>query len=186
MAAALQARYWQASKAEKGRLLDDVVAVTGYHRRHAVRLVRHGRFGDPRLVAVQGVPVAPVAGTRRRGSGRPRVYSSLVIGALRTVAEASGWLCGKRLAPFLSVLVPALEAEGVLTLAAAERVLLGSMSAATIDRRLQPFRVRRGGQGRAGVGLDGESWHSQNVVRSPCAVVAVASPATTRKPGGNA
>jgi hypothetical protein len=48
------------------------------------------------------------------------------------------------------VLVPALEAEGVLTLStlsATDRVLLGSMSAATIDRRLRPFRLRRGGQG---------------------------------------
>lgn len=147
LAAALQARYWKASKAAKGRLLDEFVAVTGYHRRHAVRLLRHGRFGDPRLAAVQGVPVAPVAGSRRRGSGRPRAYSSIVIGALRTVAEVSGWLCGKRLAPFLSVLVPALEAEGVLTLTAERRVLLVSMSAATIDRRLRPFRPRRGGQG---------------------------------------
>jgi hypothetical protein len=66
LAAALQARDLQARKAEKGWLLDEFVVVTGYHRRHAVRLLRHGRFGDPRLGAIQGVPVASVAGMRRR------------------------------------------------------------------------------------------------------------------------
>jgi len=38
------------------------------------------------------------------------VYSAVAVGALRQVAETSDWLCGKRLAPFLGELVPALEA----------------------------------------------------------------------------
>jgi hypothetical protein len=148
LAAAIQARYLKAPRAEKGRILDEFVAATGYHRRHAVRLLRHGRFGDPRLAALQGVPAAPApgAGVGRRG-GRPRVYGARVVGALRTVAEASDWLCGKRLAPFLPELVPALEAEGVLRLTAAERALLTGLSPATIDRRLRPYRLRRGGPG---------------------------------------
>jgi hypothetical protein len=148
LAAAIQARYLKAPKAEKGRILDEFVAATGYHRRHAVRLLRHGRFGDPRLAALQGLPVAPAPGPRvgRRG-GRPRVYGATVIGALRTVAEASDWLCGKRLAPFLPELVPALEAEGALRLTADVRGRLVGLSAATIDRRLRPFRLQRRGQG---------------------------------------
>jgi hypothetical protein len=90
LAAAIQARHLRAPKAEKGRILDEFVAATGYHRRHAVRLLRHGRFGDPRLAAVQGVPAAPAPGPRvgRRG-GRPGVYGARVVGALRAVAEAS-------------------------------------------------------------------------------------------------
>nr|CAA9278991.1 Mobile element protein [uncultured Armatimonadetes bacterium] len=148
LAAALQGRYVKAGKREKGELLDEFVAVTGYHRRHAVRLLRHGRFPDPRLAALRGT-VAGVAAARRRG-GRPRAYSPVVVGVLRVVAEASDWLCGKRLAPFLPVLVPRLEAEGALDLSRLtreERVLLVSMSPATIDRRLAPFKLRRGGRG---------------------------------------
>src|SRR5262245_28638925 len=53
--ARMQVRYLKASKREKGRLLDEVVAVVGYHRRHAVRVLRHGRFPDPKLAAVQGL-----------------------------------------------------------------------------------------------------------------------------------
>jgi hypothetical protein len=153
--ARMQVRYLKAAKREKGTLLDEVVAVTGYHRRHAVRVLRHGRFPDPTLAAVQGL--APIGrrlprradGDGGRPPGRPRVYSSVVVGALRTVAEASNWLCGKRLAPFLPELVPALEAEGELRLTPADRAQLLVMSARTIDRRLRLFRLQR----------DPKNWH---------------------------
>lgn len=123
---ALQGRYRRASRAEKGRILDEVVAATGYHRKRAIRLLR------------QGPPPA-----RTGHGGRPRVYSARVVGALRQCAEASGWLCGKRLAPFLGELVPALEAEGALRLEPGVRTALLGLSAATIDRRLRPFRLAR-------------------------------------------
>ena len=99
LAAALRARYLKATRQEKGRLLDEFVATTGYHRKWACRLLRHG---------------PPEA--KGKGGGRPKKYSSVVIGALRRVVELGGWMCGKRLAPFLRELVPALEEEGALRL----------------------------------------------------------------------
>lgn len=75
--------------------------------------------------------------------GRPRVYSAVVVGALRTVWDASGELCGKRLAPFLPEFVAALEAEGAVALEPAVREQMLQMSAATLDRRLHPFRLQR-------------------------------------------
>lgn len=125
LAAAQRARYRKASKAEKGRILDEFVAATGYHRKRAVHLLRHG----------------PPPARAGRG-GRPRTYSAVVVGALRVVAEESNWLCGKRLAPFLEELVPALEAEGLLRLGPPDREQLLGMSAATVDRRLRPFRLQ--------------------------------------------
>jgi len=60
------------------------------------------------------------------------------------------WLrTGKRLAPFLPELVPALEAEGELRLVAEDQAQLLAMSAATIDRRLRLFRLQR----------DPKNWH---------------------------
>ncbi|HEX2326295.1 MAG TPA: transposase, partial [Chloroflexota bacterium] len=147
--ARMQGRYLKATKREKGALLDEVVAVTGYHRRHAVRVLRHGRFPDARLAAVQGTVAAPARRGGGRALGRPRVYSSVVVGALRVAAEASNWLCGTRLAPFLPELVPALEAEGALRLTPANRAQLLAMSARTVDRRLRPFRLQR----------DPRNWH---------------------------
>lgn len=126
LAAALQGRYGRAGRTDKGRILDEYVAATGYTRKRAVRLLRHG-------------PPAPRVGH----GGRPRRYSAVVIGALRVAWEASEWLCGKRLAPFLDELVPALEAEGVLVPDPEVGQALIAMSAATIDRRLQPFRRQR-------------------------------------------
>lgn len=122
---AVRSRYWAAKRKEKGRILDEFVAATGYGRKWAIELLRAG-------------PPASRAGH----GGRPRKYSSIVIGALRVVAESSDWLCGKRLAPFLAELVLALEAEGVLCLEDGTREPLLGMSAATIDRRLRPFRVQ--------------------------------------------
>ena len=80
------------------------------------------------------------------------MYSSVVVGALRVVAEASGWLGGKRLAPFLPELVPALEAEGALRLAAKDRASLLAMSAATIDRGLRLLRLQRAPRNWHGLG----------------------------------
>jgi len=39
---AVQARYLRATRAEKGRMLDEFVATTGYHRKRAITLLRHG------------------------------------------------------------------------------------------------------------------------------------------------
>ncbi len=154
--ARMQGRYLRATKQEKGRLLVEVIDVTGYSRRHALRLLRHGRFPAPGRAAVQGIAPGGAGGRQRQGRpgggrppGRPRVYSSAVVGALRVAAEASGWLCGKRLAPFLGELVRALEAEGELRLTAADRAGLLAMSARTIDRRLRLFRLQR----------DPKNWH---------------------------
>src|SRR5215208_3899941 len=130
LATALHGRYRAADRGGKGRILDEFVAATGYGRKRAIRLLRHG-------------PPPPRGGH----GGRPRHYSAVVVGALRVAAEVSGWLCGKRLAPFLGELVPALEAEGTLALDATVRERLVGMSAATIDRRLRPFRRRPGGLG---------------------------------------
>lgn len=123
---ALRERYWAASRGERSQVLDTVVEATGYHRKYAVTLLRHG------------IPAKRPSLKRR---GRAPTYSATVIAALQVAAEATGWICGKRLAPFLSELVPALEREGALQLTGEVRTALLALSAATIDRRLA--RARR-------------------------------------------
>jgi hypothetical protein len=125
LANAMHTRYRAADRRQKGHLLDEFVAATGYTRKRAIRLLRHG-------------PPPPLAGH----GGRPRRYSAALIGMLRVAWEASGGLCGKRLAPFLGELLPALDAEGAIRLTATDREHLTHISAATIDRRLRPFRAQ--------------------------------------------
>ena len=39
---AVSARYLQSNRLDKGRILDEFVAVTGYSRKHAMRALRQG------------------------------------------------------------------------------------------------------------------------------------------------
>ena len=52
LVAAIAERYGASLRWEKARILDEFAAVTGYHRKHAMRLLRKGRAGKrsgPRL-----------------------------------------------------------------------------------------------------------------------------------------
>jgi hypothetical protein len=42
LTAALARRYGEEGRIERGRILDEFVAVTGYHRKHAMRVLRLG------------------------------------------------------------------------------------------------------------------------------------------------
>ena len=84
LGAAVAERYARSSRLERSRILDEFVAVTGHHRKHAMRLLR-------------GSGVGPTA---RRGR-RDRVYDAAMREALIVLWEASDRVCGKRLRPLL-------------------------------------------------------------------------------------
>jgi hypothetical protein len=84
-------RYGSARPAERRLILDEFVAVSGYHRKHAIRLLRQ--------------PGGSPAPDRR---GRSPVYDAAVRAALVVVWEASDRICGKRLKAALPVLLPAI------------------------------------------------------------------------------
>ena len=120
---AMLKRYLGARKKEKSKLLSEFCAVTGYHRKAAVRLLSRSPGGKDRR-------------------GRQSQYGLPVTNALRKLWEASDHLCSKRLAPFIPELVDALERHGELTMEPDVRELLLRVSASTIDRLLRPYRRR--------------------------------------------
>ena len=124
---AVRWRYLKARKKEKGRILDEFIQVTGYHRKAAIRLLN--RDGSQRQ------------GKRR---GRRRRYGHEVVDALRKVWEASDRLCSKRLKPFIGELVRAMRQHGELAVNARVEAELCRMSPSTIDRLLRPWRRLRG------------------------------------------
>ncbi len=126
LVAAVATRYQEGTAAEKACILDEFVALTGYHRKHAIRVL-NGK--------------APKFLGRR---GRRCLYDQAVTEALIVLWEASDRVCGKRLKALLPILVPALERHGHLRLDPKAREQLMAVSAATIDRRLaEPRSVTR-------------------------------------------
>ena len=123
-------RYRQSTATEKRLILDEFVALTGYHRKHAVRVLN-------------GSAITP-----RARRGRRCVYDAAVTEGLIVLWEASDRMCGKRLKALLPTLVPALEHHGHLSLDPAVRERLLAGSAATIDRRLASARAVTAGQRR--------------------------------------
>jgi hypothetical protein len=127
-------RYAKASKAEKGRMLDELCALMGWSRRHGRRALQQ---------ALSGASVAP-------RKPRQRIYGEEVLQALRVVWATMNGPAGKRLAPFLAEIVEALERHGELSLEPAVRAKLLRMSSGTIDRALAPERRRLRVKGRSG------------------------------------
>jgi hypothetical protein len=115
-------RYRAASHRDKPAILDEFVNVTGYHRKHAIRLLRK----PPRSKGAKREP--------------QRIYDEAVREALILVWEAADRICGKRLKPLLPVLLEAMERHGHLQLDTEIRTRLLAMSAATIDRLLTKVR----------------------------------------------
>jgi len=124
---AVRWRYLKARKKEKGRILDEFIQVTDYHRKAAIRLLQRD-------------------GSQRRGKrrGRRRRYEGEVADALRKVWEASDRLCSKRLKPFLGELVRVMRQHGELSVNASVEAKLCQMSPSTIDRLLRPWRCLGG------------------------------------------
>jgi len=121
----LRPRYLKASKAEKRKMLDEFTAVTGYHRKYAIRVLKHAAQRP-----------------RRRRKGRKAVYRGEVVRALEQIWEIYGRICSKRLHPFLPEAIRVLERCGEIQLSAETKQRLLEISPASIDRCLRPVRVR--------------------------------------------
>lgn len=121
-------RYRTASREKKKEILNEYVEVTGYHRKHAIRLLRCERLNPA-----------------QERSGR-RIYGEAVREALIVIWEAADRICGKRLKPLIPVLLESIEKHGHLHPDPDVRSDLLRISAATIDRML--LKVREGANGR--------------------------------------
>ncbi len=118
---AIGERYRAAAGRERRRILEEFVRVTGYHRKHALRVLNCS-------------PSTPVSRSRER------LYDEAVRQALTVLWEAGDRICGKRLKALIPVLIDAMERRGYLKLDPTVRARILRVSAATIDRLLQPIR----------------------------------------------
>jgi len=133
---AVAERYRSAGRSEKGRILDELCKVTGWHRKHAVRAL---------ICRQTNIPGGPLL--------RQPTYGATIKDALVALWEASDRICGKRLKVMIPTLLPALERHGRLRLARTDRALVLSVSAATIDRLLIDTKIAAAGGKRRRVGF---------------------------------
>ena len=132
---ALRARYSGAPSAEKTKILDEFIALTGYHRKHAIRVLRE-------------------EARTKEARARSRLYDEAVRQALTVLWEAGDRVCGKRLKALIPMLVDAMERHGHLDLDPMVKTKVLKVSAATIDRVLSDARLHIDGKRRrrSGVG----------------------------------
>ena len=126
-------RYHRLSRSERSRLLTEMAAVTGYHRKAVLRCLR--------LVPRRRVGTRPV--------GRPRRYGPEVARVAQVLWEAAGQIGAKRLQPFVPALLERLVACGELRIPTPTAELLQQVSISTLERLLASARRTAPRRGRS-------------------------------------
>ena len=124
----IRSRYRRAGRVYKSKIPDEYGQVCGYDRKDAIK----------RLAADSLRP-------RRKAGRKPRYDKELLLPVLKRVWLASDQMCSKRLRAALPKWLPHRS-----PLSAASRAQLLALSPATLDRLLQPLRVRYPGKGLGG------------------------------------
>ena len=122
-------RYHSASRAEREKVPDELTEVTGFHRKHAIRVLRHLGSKDATWPS------------------RSRIYDEAVVQALTILWEAADRICGKCLKQPIPTLLEAMEWHGHVSLDPEVRTRVLKAGAAPIDRLPAPVR-QVGRQGR--------------------------------------
>lgn len=127
-------RYRNASWEKKTIILDEFCAASGYHRKHAIRLLRtFKRFTKPK--------------PKKRGR-LPVYHHQEILTPLTQIWLAANLPCSKRLKAVLSLWLPGYSRSfGELTPQVTKALL--AISPATIDRLLTPVKSHYQGRGRA-------------------------------------
>jgi hypothetical protein len=118
----MKKRYTQATRKERGQLLDEMEVVTELHRKSLIRLMNGSLERKPRR--------------KQRGC----TYRSNVDDALRVIAESLDYVCAERLTPNLVWMAEHLAGHGEMTITPQLREKLGQVSVSTVRRRLDRIR----------------------------------------------
>ncbi len=143
----LRDRYQKLSKKEKTIFLNEFIQLTRYNRPYAARALRIKEVLG--YMNIGGKRVRLVRDKRKIKRKKKKIYDQDVLVALKELWKICDYICSKRLAPFLSEIIPVLERWGEIKLSAKVREKLFKISVATIDRLLTDTRKRFRIKGRS-------------------------------------
>lgn len=118
----MRTRYTKAGRKERGRLLDEMEAMTEMHRKSLIRLI-NGELER-----------------KRRHKQRGKTYGVEVEGALRVIDESLDYICAERLTPALVKTAEQLATHGELEITPKLLKQLEEISISTVKRRLAVVR----------------------------------------------
>ena len=121
----MKKRYIKADRKERGRLLDEMEALTELHRKSLIRLMRGSLERKPRR--------------QQRGC----TYGPEVDDALRVIAESLDYVCVERLTPNLLWMAEHLAVHGELEVSPSLLDQLKQISVSTVGRKLKRIRQDR-------------------------------------------
>lgn len=130
----ISGRYKRASKKEKGRILDEFCALSGYNRSYAAGVLRKG--APPKRKTGKSRGISSTDGRR----GRKPIYTAEVRKDLVKIWAILDCPCGKRLVAAIPDTVAALERFGEIKLKGEVREKLLAISSSTADRLLASER----------------------------------------------
>ena len=119
-------RYTKATWLEKVKILNEFIALTGYDRKYAIKLLN--------LVEVD------LSAKKTDKQLKNKKYDEATRQALLTIWGAANQICSKRLVPFIPELLCVLERFGHIALTKEVRAKLLTISPATVDRLLETDR----------------------------------------------
>lgn len=124
-------RYKKATKKQKGIILDEFTALTGYNRTYASYLLN----SYEKVIKLKGINLKADLKLKTKRK-RSRYYDNSVKRALIKIWEIMDCPCGKRLKPFISEIIFKLKQFRELHIEASVEEKLLRISASTIDRML--------------------------------------------------
>jgi len=147
----LRKRYQKARKKEKTVILDELTQLTGYNRCYACQVLNVKKEKVLGYLNIAGKRIKYIVDKRKIKRKKKKIYDQDVLVALKEIWKICDYICSKRLAPFLSEIIPVLERWGEIKLNLQVRKKLWKISAATIDRLLTEERKKYRIKGRSTV-----------------------------------
>lgn len=142
-------RYKNASKKEKGTILNELIKNTYYNRKYAIRLL--SSWNKIIVTRFNGklIRIKPKNRIKKSYPKRKRKYDNAFKKALILIWELFSYMCGKRLVAVLKKMIDILKQCKELQIDEINWIKLKEFSASTFDRLLKHERKKYQNKGRS-------------------------------------